>query len=166
VRGRLLDLCLLAYPGARRERDREYLRDLALDLAETQGLLRQAWSLLSGGLKERIELRRRWSGASLEGLVKRALVACFVLAAPAVAAGWLIVSEGGDRLRVSEVERAVCEFTQDAPSTRNGAPITNGSGCAATDGLVAARERAGWECTTREHVRSHGRTTTWRCIRG
>jgi hypothetical protein len=166
VRGLLLDLCLLAYPGARRERDREYLRDLALDLAETQGFLRQALSLLSGGLKERIELRRRRSGASLEGLVKRALAACFVLAAPAVAAGWLIVSEGGDRLRVSEVERVVCELTQDAPSTRNGAPITNGSGCAATDGLVAARERAGWECTTREHVRSHGRTTTWRCIRG
>jgi hypothetical protein len=32
---RLLDLCLLAYPRARRERDRAYLRDLALDLAES-----------------------------------------------------------------------------------------------------------------------------------
>jgi hypothetical protein len=32
---RLLDLCLLAYPRARRERDRAYLRDLALDLADT-----------------------------------------------------------------------------------------------------------------------------------
>jgi len=103
VRRRLLELCLLAYPRARRRRDRDYLRDLALDLAETQGLLRQAWSLLGGGLRDRIELRRRRSR-----LVKRALVACFVLAAPALAAGWLITSEGGDRLAVSEVERVVC----------------------------------------------------------
>ena len=43
---RLLDLCLLAYRRARRERDRDYLRDLALDFAETHSLAHEALSLL------------------------------------------------------------------------------------------------------------------------
>ena len=45
---RLLELCLVAYPRARRERDREFLRDLALDLGGTHGLTRQAVSLAAG----------------------------------------------------------------------------------------------------------------------
>jgi hypothetical protein len=101
MRRRLLDLCLLAYPRARRQRDRDYLRDLALDLAETQGLRRQAWSLLVGGLGERIGRP-----------AQRALVACLVLAAPA---GWLLLPGGGDRVGVSDVEH-VCEVTEDAGS--------------------------------------------------
>ena len=55
MRRRLLELCLLAYPRARRDRDGDYLRDLALELAETYGLRRQVLSLLRGGLGARIE---------------------------------------------------------------------------------------------------------------
>jgi hypothetical protein len=93
MRRRLLDLCLLAYPRARRERDRDYLRDLALDLAETQGVLPQAWSLLAGGLRERAE-----------GLATRVAVACLVLVALAFAATGVVVSERGDGDVVDEVE--------------------------------------------------------------
>ena len=80
---RLLDLCLLAYPRARRDSDRAYLRDLALDLAEgSHGLARQALSLLLGGLSDRIQAgRKTW--------IRRALVASCVLAALALSVnGW------------------------------------------------------------------------------
>jgi hypothetical protein len=112
---RLLDLCLLAYP---REHDRDYLRDLALDLAETQGMLPQAWSLLAGGLSERIAVRRR----------APIVLAGFVLVALATG---VIVSERGTGGTVSEVEHFVCQ-----------------GGCGATERLVTARTRAGWHCTT------------------
>lgn len=160
--GRLLDLCLLAYPRARRERDRDYLRDLALDLAETQGMLRQAWSLLVGGIRERIEVRRRAPGAGLKGLVKRIVIACLALAALAFAATGLIVSEGGDGEAVSEVEHFVCHDTQEPSSKRHRAPS---SGCGETERFIAARERAGWDCRT-QHARSGVRTSTWRCTEG
>jgi hypothetical protein len=162
MRRRLLDLCLLAYPRARRKADRDYLRDLALDFAETQGLLRQAWSLLSGGLAERIEVRRRRPGVSLGGWVNRVVGASFVLAAFAVAAHGPIVAEGGD----SEVERFVCQNAEDPPSKRNPGPTNGGTGCAGTQRLIAGRERAGWDCTTRKHTRSDAQTTSWRCTRG
>jgi hypothetical protein len=72
MRRRLLDLCLLAYPRASRRRDRDYLRDLALELAERHGFARQAVSLLLGGARERTGRARRWSwrigAASLVGL--------------------------------------------------------------------------------------------------
>jgi hypothetical protein len=150
VRGRVLDLCLLAYPRARRERDRDYLRDLALELAETQGLLRQASSLLGGGLRERIESRRR---TSLAGLAMRIAVASSVLAALGFASYGLIVSKDGVGVATAEVERFVCEST----------PI---EGCEQTDTLVDAREQAGWACSTRRQVRSGRQTVTWRCTRG
>jgi hypothetical protein len=66
---RLLDLCLLAHPRARRERDRVYLRDLALELAERDGLGRRALSLLRGRLRVRIAAVR----------VKPVLVAALVI---------------------------------------------------------------------------------------
>jgi hypothetical protein len=114
MRGRLLALCLLAYPRARRERDRDYLRDLALDLAEAQGVRRQALSLLAGGVRERIAVRRRAPGAGFARLV--IVVACF--AALAFAASGLIDSGAGGGQVVSEieVERVECEATQ-APTT-------------------------------------------------
>lgn len=81
---RLLDLCLLAYPRARRERDRDYLRDLALDLAEGQGLMRQAGSLLLGGLRERVASLGRWAWrAGAASLVVVALASAVVLAVQA-----------------------------------------------------------------------------------
>jgi hypothetical protein len=107
MRERLLDLCLLAYPRTRRAADRDYLRDLALDLAEAQGLPRQVWSLLAGGLRERIELRRRGPGAGLGGWTTRIGVAFVVLAALALAATALLVPGGGAVERINEVERSV-----------------------------------------------------------
>lgn len=166
MRQRLLGLCLLAYPRARRAADRDYLRDLALDLAEAQGFLRQVWSLLGGGLRARIELRRRSPAAGLRRWVKRTVVAFSVLVALAFAVSGLIASGGGDGEGVSEVERFVCQSAEDAASQRHGAPINGRSGCGETARLIAARERAGWECTTRRHVHAGGRTTTWRCTRG
>lgn len=91
---RLLDLCLLAYPRARRDRDRAYLRDLALDLAEGRhGLARQALSLLLGGLRERIGAGRR-----------RVLVVSCVLAVAVLAASGLAAAME----RTHEVEEITC----------------------------------------------------------
>jgi hypothetical protein len=161
MRGRrLLDLCLLAYPRACRERDRDYLRDLALEFAERQGLLRQACSLLGGGLRERIEVRRR---SSLGGLVTRIAVASLVLAALAFASNGLIVSKGGEGVATAEVDHFVCESTEDPPAKGARTPIDE---CEETGSLVAARERAGWDCRTRRQVRSGSHTATWRCTRG
>jgi hypothetical protein len=153
MRQRLLRLCLLAYPRARRAADRDYLRDLALDLAEAQGFLPQVWSLLRGGLRERIDLRRRSPAADPRRWVKRTVVAASVLVALAFAASGLIDSGGRVGEGVSEIERFVCQSTSGR------------SGCGETQRLIAARERAGRECTTRRRVRTGGRTTTWRCTR-
>jgi hypothetical protein len=59
MRRRLLHLCLLAYPRASRRLDGDYLRDLALELAEHQGFARQAGSFLIGGVRERGDCTRR-----------------------------------------------------------------------------------------------------------
>ena len=60
MRERWLGWCLLAYPKADRERDGDYLVDLALELGERSGVRRQALSLLGGGLLERVRgVRRR-----------------------------------------------------------------------------------------------------------
>ena len=163
MRERVLDLCLLAYPRARRASDREFLRDLALDLAETQGFPRQVWSLLGGGLRERIELGRL-RAVGVDWPAKRILVGSSVVAALALAATGLIASVGGGK-EVNEVDRFVCQYTEDPGSPRDGAPMNGRSGCRGTERLVAARERVGWACTTRRRARSAGRTTTWRCTR-
>ena len=142
MRRRLLDLCLLAYPRARRDIDSAYLRDLALDLAEGRlGLARQALSLLLGGLSERIQAgRKTW--------IKRALVASCVLAALALSVNGL----AGSVARSHEVEQFAC--------------VSDGGGCADTRKLVVARERGGWDCKTRRRAR-HGRhSTSWECTRG
>jgi hypothetical protein len=137
VSRRLLDICLLAYPGARRRRDRDYLRDLALELAERQGLARQVVSLLIGGLRERA------AGAGEPAV--RLGVATVVVVALVLGANTLV---GGERER--ELERFSC--------------VAQGGGerdCADATSMVAARERAGWECRTRGGRRS----ITWECSR-
>lgn len=63
MRRLLLTLCLRAYPPAGRERDRNYLLDLALELSETYGVRRQAMSLVRGGIGERLASRRLRRGA-------------------------------------------------------------------------------------------------------
>jgi hypothetical protein len=161
MRERLLDLCLLAYPRARRAPDREFLRDLALELAETHGFPRQAWSLLGGGLRERIELRRRRRPVRVRHAAKRIGVAASALA---FAAAVLVAYGRGDE-NVSEVDEFVCEHADDRLSHGDAVPGARRSGCRETERLVAARERVGWDCTTRRLERPGELTTTWRCTR-
>jgi hypothetical protein len=150
---RLLDLCLLAYPRASRERDRAYLRDLALELAESDGLARQALSLLLGGLRERIDAARKTGSVRVGRWIRRALVASFVLAALALAANGLVATTESDGQRIHEVEQFACVHS-------------DASGCAETSRLVAAMEQRGWDCKTRRRAR-HGRhSTSWECTRG
>lgn len=75
---RLLAWCLLAYPRASRAQDGDYLLDLALELAGGSGLVRQAASLLRGGLLERLRQGRRrgrrGAALALAGTVAATLV--------------------------------------------------------------------------------------------
>ena len=161
MRRRLLEICLLVYPPSLRERDREYLRDMALDLADAHGLARQAASLLSGGLKARIEVYRRRSGADIGTWVRRAALASFAFTAFAVA-----VIAAGDDGTVREREEYACAYAADLPSGRDGLRFPAASGCAKTRRLVAAREQEGWSCTTRRSTGVDRRSTTWECTRG
>jgi hypothetical protein len=154
---RLLDLCLHAYPHARRERDRAFLRDLALDLAEGDGLGRQALSLLLGGLRARIEANRKPGGVRLGTWIRRALVASFVLAALALAANGLVGTTESDGERVREVEQFACVHVDRPPVPDE--PASGAGECAETRRLVAARERGDWDCKTRRRAR-HGRYST------
>ena len=79
----LIGASLLAYPRDVRRRDGEHLRDLALELGEERGYLREAFGLLRGGLVV------RWRGAGPRCRVAVAAsgagLVLVVLAAPAVA---------------------------------------------------------------------------------
>lgn len=59
MRRRLLELGLFAFPREVRERDGEHLRDLALDLADDHGTVREVLGLVRGGLGERRRRSRR-----------------------------------------------------------------------------------------------------------
>ncbi|HWM75751.1 MAG TPA: hypothetical protein VNQ53_18525 [Nocardioides sp.] len=100
-----------------RDRDREHLRDLALDLADTHGAVREAFGLLRGGMAER----------SRRGLTRRAVVA--VGAATAVALTFLTWSAAAQSGRVEE-DRFTCV-----------------GACAETEAEVDSRVRDGWSCT-------------------
>jgi hypothetical protein len=143
MRRRLLDLCLLAYPRVTRRRDRDYLRDLALELAGRQGLARQAASLLLGGVRERAagtgQRSRRMAAVSLAGL--------------ALACGALAVSTSGQGNH--EVNRFACADTASGGR----------AGCAAqARSLVSWRERAGWRCGPRDGL-PWAAGATWECTR-
>lgn len=161
---RLLDLCLLAYPPARRRRDRDYLRDLALELAQTQGYARQALSLLGGGIRDRIETRRR-TRRDIRIWAKRTLVASFVLAALTLGVNGVIGTVGGEGEGVHEVEKFVC-LSRVASTSGKGERVDDFSGCAETSELIDARERAGWDCTTAQHMHHGRRSITSECTRG
>lgn len=161
---RLLDLCLLAYPHAHRERDRAYLRDLALDLAERDGLARQALSLLLGGLSSRIEAGRRSGGARVGTWVRRALVASFVLAAVALVANGLVGATESDGERIREGEQFACVHVDRSPSTPDERDGDAGA-CAATGRLVANLQRAGWDCKTRSRAGHRRYSTSSECTR-
>lgn len=148
MRRRLLNLCLLAYPRSCRERDRDYLRDLALELSETYGWRQQALSLVRGGLGERVKGRR-------------VVIACSLFAAVALAASGLTGLAVGAGERVG-VDWFACTDADYSRSERDRMRVAEPSGCAEAHALVAARRRAGWECTTRRHSRD-GQAVAWRC---
>jgi hypothetical protein len=152
VRRHLLDLCLLAYPRVSRARDREYLRDLALDLAATQGLLRQAWSLVGGGLRERIEVTRRRRGAG--AWARRAAVGSLAIAALYAGAGLFLADPGGAE-KGREVEVLAC-VTDEA----------NPRACADVNTATARRAQAGWDCTTRRRAHDGQLEIASTCTRG
>jgi CubicO group peptidase (beta-lactamase class C family) len=91
----LVDLCVLAYPRALRKSDRDYLSDLALELAQDHGLTRQLASLIRNGIGERItewreaSSRRRawWTRRAIVGSGAAALMAIAVTGALEPAAG-------------------------------------------------------------------------------
>lgn len=93
---RLLDLCLLAYPRPRRERDLAHLRDLALDLSDVHGVGWEALHLLRGGLAA------RWHDRHASRWRPRRVAAACVLAA--VLVGMAIASTANEDVRV-EVEQ-------------------------------------------------------------
>jgi hypothetical protein len=120
MRARVIGLCLLAYPRAVRVRDRDHLRDLATDLAEDHGTLREALGLLRGGVAERL----RHAGRS-----RRAVLAV-VAAAALVLAGltWTATAQEGR----AEVDVFGCAGR-----------------CADVEAAVASRVDDGWDCTER-----------------
>ena len=116
---RILDLCLLAYPRGVRSQDRDHLRDLALELADDHGVLREAFGLLRGGLAE----RRRQSRA------RRAVVAVGAATLLALTAlTWTATAQSG---RVEE-DLFACAGQ-----------------CADVEAEVSSRVRDGWSCTER-----------------
>lgn len=118
MRRRLLGLCLLAYPRSIRTRDREHLHDLALELTEDHGVLREAWGLLRGGLTE------RWRAARPG---RRAVVAVVGAASAALAVlSWPAMGEP------TRVEEDVFTCAADR--------------CAEVEVQVAARVEDDWIC--------------------
>ena len=162
MRRRLLDLCVLAYPRVRRGRDREYMRDLALELGETYGLWRQAVSLMRGGIGERIARHRVRRGTSPSVSMRRVVIGCFVLAAVGFAASGLIAIVPGDVER-AEADRFACVDIRHSRSQRY-RHVDAASECAQTaERLVAARLREGWDCALRRRARDGHREIAWRC---
>jgi hypothetical protein len=92
--GRLLDLCLLAYPRQRRTRDGAHLHDLASELAASNGVAREAFGLLRGGLAARWGDRRR----------RRRRVAIIAVAATVATAGLGVAATTDAHVRVEVVQ--------------------------------------------------------------
>ena len=82
MNSRLIDLCLRSYPRTLVKRERDYLRDLALEMAgDKGGSARQGLSLLRGGIVQRFRSMREachgWRPAKV-------VAACSVLILTAV----------------------------------------------------------------------------------
>jgi len=160
VRRRLLGLCLLAYPRATRERDREHLRDLALDLADTQGLSPQALSLLRGGFVERVARGRSRRGGDSPTWRRRAIIGGIALAAIAATVSGLGAAGGAARV---EVERLSCAYADDPGTKRSRAAVAPSGACADAESTMIARQRQGWDCAARRALDGRGFVLTWRC---
>ena len=162
MRRRLLDLCVLAYPRVRRGPDREYMRDLALELGEACGLWRQAVSLVRGGIGERITSHRMRRGTSPSVSMRGVAIGCFLVAGVAFAASSLMAIVPGDVER-AEADRFACVDIRHSRSQRY-RHVDAASECAQTaERLVAARLREGWDCAVRRRARDGHREIAWRC---
>ena len=143
MRRRVLALCLLAYPRSRRDRDGDYLRDLALELAERHGVRREIGSLLRNGIVERV----RFNGTTAwqrHGVIA-ALVAAIASTGLALGVlGWPAVDQR------FEAEQLTCAATD---------------GCAKTAAVVAAHVRDGWACRSSRDARE-GLSVVWHCTFG
>lgn len=126
---RMIEWCVLAYPRARRADDGRYLRDLALELGTSNGIWREALSLLAGGVRERWRIRRG------RGLRANARLAGGVLVTAALLVCGLAFFGSTD----TDIEAQSCV---EGPA----------GSCAGMEQLVKARESDGWECATRRHV--------------
>ncbi|WP_322936621.1 hypothetical protein [Nocardioides bizhenqiangii] len=117
MRRRVLELTLLAYPRAVRRRDGDHLLGLALELADTHGVAREAFGLLRGGMAE----RRR------HGRTRRAVAAVVAATALVLAAlTWTATAQGG------RVEEDVFSCAGDCPDI---------------PAEVESRVGDGWTCT-------------------
>lgn len=150
---RLLGLCVLAYPRARRQVDGTYVRHLALELADNHGVARQAVSLLFGGLRERIELDRS-SGAG--SMIRTIAVASVALAAVATVGG-IALAGSSDREEVGA--HSCVETVASFVATR----AVDGDVCAEIERLAAVKERQGWDCTSRQRVSDGRRLIDLQC---
>lgn len=126
---RLIDLCLLAYPAAVRERDRAHLHDLATDLARDHGTLREAFGLLRGGLAER---RRRSRARST--VIAAGAAAFLVL----TALTWTATAQSG----TVEEDVFACEGRCSQAEAEATSKIREGWTCAETAESAGMR----WRC--------------------
>jgi hypothetical protein len=110
----LLDVCLLAYPRQRRERDGEHLRDLALDLSASHGVAREALSLLRGGLAARWSDLRQLRRAQTSGRWIAAV--CFVAAV--ASAGIVTALTADEHVRVEAEQDVRAEVEQIEGASR------------------------------------------------
>ncbi len=136
MRARLLMLCLLAYPRASRTKDGGYLLDLSLELAEQSGLVRQALSLVRGGLLERLRDVPRVP----------ALLAGGAMAAVLAVGGVAVAADGSVEVEVQSCARAA---EGEDPA------------CAAAEVWAADRDRHGWRCDRT----SSRQDVSWKCTR-
>jgi uncharacterized membrane protein len=160
LRRRLVEICLLAYPRTRRDPDREYLRDLALELGDAYGLRRQAISLVRGGLAERLDSWRRVSHADASTWMRRTVVAGAVLAAIALTSSVIGTATGeGERV---EIDRATCVDVRHRGDDGDREPIAF-AGCSDARSIAAQRASRGWDCSVRHRVRDTRREISWEC---
>ena len=101
MKSRLIDLCLRSYPSTLEQREHDYLRDLALEMADDLGgAARQGLSLLRGGIVERFGSMRDRRPGWRPG---RVVAVCSVLI---VASAWVGLAGSSSAERVEVISHA------------------------------------------------------------
>lgn len=147
---RIIELCLLAYPRTQRRRDGAYLRDLADELAETNGVVREAWSLLATGLSARargLSTSRRAVPLAIAGAV----------AAAAVVAAVAVIGSTDTEVQVHSCVEPASSSAGAGASTAGTAP------CTRLVILGRTMERDGWDCESQDSIVDGRRLLDLRC---